>query len=283
MIYFLDKKRTIFNKRSGINTETSIPKILTELNKHNTLSLDTETTGLNPLEDKIIMIQFGTPDMNQYVIDIRDIDITAFKSIIENKKVLKIGQNLKFDYNMLKQYGILIDNIYDTMLADRVIHNGKYTIKQTIKDKRFSMKGIYFHYFNTQIDKEIRYLFPKTKNEAFTQQQIEYGANDVKYPFEIKRKQEELIEKYELWECINLENEVSLALGDVEYNGFKLDKEKWLKTFEEYKDRSQKTIKKLDSLLLAQAPKKVNKYKRICYQQDLFDFTFENRRNSIVN
>jgi len=76
--------------------------------------IDTETTGLNIVQDRVTMIQLG--DINtQFVIDTRkgigESIPKRIKSLIGSKKIRKVGVNIKFDYNMLKQYDIVMENI----------------------------------------------------------------------------------------------------------------------------------------------------------------------------
>jgi len=169
------------------------------------------------------------------------------------------------------------------MVVDQVIHNGKYSMIEIIRQHRFSLNGVYFHYYGINIDKETRQQFYKMTDQDFTEQQIKYGALDVVYPFEIKTKQEELIERYSLETCVDLENRVLLALGDIEYNGFHLNKEKWLEINRKYKLKVLETTRQLDELLLSQDSNKVNKYVCNAYQMDLFDSEHENKRASIIN
>jgi len=169
------------------------------------------------------------------------------------------------------------------MVVDQVIYNGMYDMAEIRKTKRFSLAGVYKHYFNDNIDKETRQQFHKLHREPFTEQQIIYGARDVVYPFLIKSKQETLIKQLQLQPCIDLENKVVLALGDIEYNGFHLNRRKWLLLNAQYKAKVLETEHKLDSLILAQGQKWVNKYKLDARQADLFDSNFETSRLTTVN
>jgi DNA polymerase I-like protein with 3'-5' exonuclease and polymerase domains len=227
------------------------------------------------------MLQLGTPDGDQFVIDMRQIDVEPIKRYLEGTNTLFIGHNIKFDYNVLKRLKILLNRVYDTMVVDQVIHNGRYSMIELMRSHRFSLNGVYYFYYGTSIEKETRQQFHSISDQPFTEQQIRYGALDVVYPFEIKKKQEELIEKAELQTCVDLENKVLLSLGDIEYNGFNLNKMKWLDINAKYKLRILETTQQLDDLLLSQD--NTNKYVSNAYQMDLFSPDYENHRTSIVN
>jgi len=286
MIHFIQHSQptTITKSYSkDVNINLSLNDALTLLNKHNLLALDTETTGLDTLHTDLLMLQLGTEEGDQFVFDMRNIDVERFRGLLEAPSRIFIGHNIKFDYNVLKARKILLTNVYDTMVADQVIYNGMYDIQYIRKNHRFSLAGVYKYYFEESIDKETRKQFHQVQKEQFTEQQIVYGALDVVYPFKIKAKQALKIAEMQLQPCIDLENKVVLALGDIEYNGFHLNKEKWLILNSQYKAKALVTEHKLDELILSQEQKWVNKYKLDAHQVDLFDPSFETKRLTTIN
>lgn len=283
MIYFIQNQhkpsRAYSNK---ICCTLTLDEALKNLSQYKELALDTETSGLK-LNSLILMLQLGTTNGDQYVFDMREIDVEPIKKLLEDPSILFIGHNIKFDYNVLKRLKILLNKVYDTMVVDQVIHNGKYSMIELMRMHRFSLNGVYFYYNGINIDKETRQQFFQMSDQDFTEQQIKYGALDVVYPFEIKAKQKELIERYSLETCVDLENKVLLSLGDIEYNGFNLNRKKWLEINRKYKLKVIETTKKLDELLLSQDSPKIGKYISNAYQMDLFNEKYENKRASIVN
>ena len=279
MLFYYSRNIKLFSEESNkLFTKITIQEILKKLENETELALDCETTGLDYLNDRVIMLQLGTKT-DQYVIDTRDLDISVFKPLLHLNNTLFIGHNIKFDYNMLKQYGIVLNNVYDTMTADMVIHNGKYSMKELRDTRRFSLKGVYHFYFKKYISKEVREEFTTWGSTPFTDDQIKYGAWDVVYPLEIKKVQEELIELYALKKTINLENKVILALGDMEYNGMKIDRKKWAKIDEIYKKRLKDTIIELDNILI----EKDNSFKIKAVQLDLFSGIASSERLTYIN
>lgn len=243
-----------------------LSEIIKKLSESKILTLDTETTGLNPFVDNIIMLQFG--DLNdQYVIDTRGLDLSIFNPIFECKDRLFIGHNIKFDYNMLKKHNILLYNVYDTMLAEMVIQNGKYSIDYIRKNSPFSLKILTKKYVNVNIGKETREEFLNKGHSPFTLSQILYGAKDVYYPFLIKQEQEKIISQYELEKTVSLECKSSLALGDIQYNGIYLNENKWIETNKIFKHKLKKTLIDLDNILI----NKDIKYKLKFIQLNLFE------------
>jgi DNA polymerase-1 len=280
MIYFVSRNINSNVLKNNNITLTGIEKVIEDLQNETEICLDTETTGYSPIYNDIILLQFGTLKGNQYVIDTRDFEVNHFKHLLESETKTFIGHNIKFDYNMLKKHGIVLRNVYDTMIVDKVIFNGAYGRDFIRKNKRFSLAGVYKHYFNKYIEKKIREDFVRWRNKPFTYDQITYAALDALYPFHIKEKQLELVKKYLLEEAVKLENKVVLAIGDIEYNGMRLDPVKWRNVVNKYKIRAEQSETKLDEMLLLQPG--TQKYKKIATQLTLFDEP-EDKRKSIIN
>lgn len=184
------------------------------------LGVDTETEGLDFLIKKMIMFQIGDKE-HQFVIDTRTISIEPLRAVLENPNIIKILHNSKFDYKMIKRWGgIELEGIWDTMLAEQVIHCGK-------ENPGYSLKALCERYLNITLDKETRNKFIGLEGKPFDETQIVYGAKDVEYLIDIRRKQEITITAKDLIETINLENKAALAFADIEYNGIPINQAKW--------------------------------------------------------
>lgn len=188
------------------------------------LAVDTETTGLDFTSDQMTMFQIGD-EIHQYVIDLRVHPISVFTKILECPTILKIFHNSKFDINFIRSHsGIVCNNVYDTMLVEKVINCGK--------GLSASLKNTLLRHLNIEISKVAQSSFINNYNLRFTSDQIVYGADDVKYLIQIKDKQESFIIKNKLQNVVDLENKSVLAFADIEFNGLNLDQEKWVKLSE---------------------------------------------------
>ena len=111
------------------------------------IAIDTETTGLDYIDDKIVMLQIGDKD-HQFVIDVRCTDITPLKNIFESEDIIKIFHNAKFDCLFLKsQFELNLRYIHDTMLTERVLKCGR--------KMKYSLKALVSNYFNIELNKNI--------------------------------------------------------------------------------------------------------------------------------
>jgi len=191
MIYYIGPTPII---QSTFQTAT-VEECLDYFKDHEYIAIDTETQGRNPHSKKIISLQIGDSD-RQYVIDCRAFNILLFKDLLESKCCLI--HNSKFDYKFLKHAGIVLDKIYDTMLAECVIYAGYESFG-------YSLKNLSMRYLNVDLDKSTRGDFYKLQSQAFTDKQIEYAALDVAYLHRIRDLQLANILRYDLEYCPNLE------------------------------------------------------------------------------
>lgn len=274
--YFTQQTSLSDFKSTDITRINTLEEVYEELKNEKEICLDVETTGLDPLIHPIVMLQLGIAN-KAYVMDVRGVSLEPLRPLLENNKITFIGHNIKFDYNMLKGRDIILQNVYDTMVADRVINNGLYSPDYIKKHKRYSLAGVYKHYFNFTPNKTVRDEFVTWGGRPFTEDQVTYGALDVKYPLEIKKVQDIWITRYELEKTLSLEMKVLLAIGDTEYNGVYIDPEKWMSIYKTYVPRAKETALNLDKALIAEAPK----YELKAFQQDLFGPTVIERLTGV--
>lgn len=260
MIYFVGNK-SVFDS-STIYKSCEVQDVLDYFEFKEWIEVDTETEGTDPHTKKILSLQLGDSE-NQFVIDVRYINIQLFKNLLENKKL--ILQNAKFDYKFFKSVGIVFNVIYDTMLAECVLYCG-------YEHFGYGLADICKRYLDVELDKSTRATFSSmVSGQPFTDKQIEYAALDVTYLSKIKEKQEVLIKKYDLQYCVDLENKVLKALGDIEYNGMYLEGAEWLGNTLNTKEELTNIERKLDSIML-EDPILSKAFKLKYIQTNLFDY-----------
>lgn len=230
----------IYTISCEVGNSSSIAECLAYFRDKEEIQVDTETNGRDPHTHKIISLQLGDSE-NQWFIDCRKVDVLNFKDLLEGK--VCIMQNSKFDYKMLKKAGIYIEKIYDTMLAECVIACG-------YEKWGYSLDALVKRYLGIEMSKETRNTFIGMHDSTpFTLEQVIYGCLDVTYLQRIKDSQKALISKYNLEYCVNLENQVVKALGDIEYNGMYLDQLEWLRITEKQKDKLAYLEGQLDEII----------------------------------
>ena len=224
------------------------------------LGVDTETEGFDFTCKKMIMFQIGDED-HQFIIDTRFVSIEPLREVLESKEIIKLFHNAKFDYKFIKRWaGIECENVYDTFLAEQVINCGK--------DVRYSLAHVCERYLGVKLNKEIRNRFIGLTGQPYTDDQIVYGAKDVEYLCQIRKKQLPIIKEYSLENVVQLENDAVLGFADIEYNGLDIDKESWTGLAKICEEQAVELKEELDTLVLddVRLEKFVPKY----VQGDLF-------------
>ena len=224
------------------------------------LGVDTETEGFDFTCKKMIMFQIGDEE-NQFIIDTRHINITPLKSILEDRTIIKIFHNAKFDYKFIKKWSnITCEGVYDTFLSELVISCGK--------SLGYALKDLCKRYLNVELNKEVRNQFIGLTGQPFRADQIIYGAKDVEYLCKIRELQLPTIEINKLNNVVDLENQCVLALADIEYNGLDLDTEAW-KEIESINDKKAKMLAiNLDQMIIEDH--RLQKFVATYIQADMF-------------
>jgi len=212
MIYFISAQKRLFeSKEIQIGT---IEQCINYCKKLDFVGIDTETTGFNPHNDKVLLLQLGDFN-NQFVID-SSIDFKLFKELLETKTL--IGQNLKFDLRFLYNLDIWPNKVYDTYLAEVKLTQGIIDIKRNLQVLNEKYVG------TSDVDKSLRGLIHK----GITDIVIKYASNDVKPLHIIREKQLEKAQELQMIKAIDLENEFVLILAYCEYCGMYVDPNKWI-------------------------------------------------------
>ncbi len=121
------------NLYKNILTDEDLDSLVENLNEKSTISVDTETSSLNPLEAELIGISFSLGPNDAYYIPLahkntkslqKEKVLKKIKPILEDQSIKKVGQNIKYDFIILKRNGIEINPLEDTMLLSYVLDAG---------------------------------------------------------------------------------------------------------------------------------------------------------------
>jgi len=207
------------------------------------ISLDSEATSLDPHNAKLLLFQIATPD-GAYLFDARHLDLRPFQSILGSEKILKLAQNAKFDYGMLKELaGVEIVNIFDTMLAERVLTCGLTKLGD------LSLAALSRKYLGIELAKEVRETFFGGHLRDFTKKQLDYAAKDVLVLFPIYEAQRDRLQKEQLEKIASLEFELVPVVSEMELRGFLIDVEKWRQVIADYRKKAQEIDRKMQEEL----------------------------------
>ena len=207
------------------------------------VSLDSEATSLDPHNAKLLLFQIATPG-EAYLFDARHLDLFPFQPILGSEKILKLAQNAKFDYGMLKELaGVEIVNIFDTMLAERVLTCGLTKLGD------LSLAALSRKYLGIELAKEVRETFFGGHLRDFTKKQLDYAAKDVLVLFPIYEAQRDRLQKEQLEKIASLEFGLVPVVSEMELRGFLIDVEKWRQVIADYRKKAQEIDRKMQEEL----------------------------------
>lgn len=216
MIYFVTGQRELFEfpdaKYKCISVEESL-KILEPLR---VVGLDTETTGTEIWQGKLLTLQLGNKE-NQVVIDCMTTDVKQYKDYLESDRLFII-HNAKFDLRWLYKEHIVVRNVYDTYLAEKILYLGF-----PLGIISLSLQACCDRYLNVFLDKTVRGKI----HVGMTEDVIVYAANDVVYLEDIMNSQLPIINARGQRVALDIENEFVRVLAYIEFCGIRLDPEKW--------------------------------------------------------
>ena len=210
-----------------VDTAEKRNALIAELSKCKEFCFDTETTGIDPSSAEMVGLSFCMQPRKAYFIrlpneynDACQI-VQEFKPIFENTEKLKIGQNLKFDMEMLKWYDVEVKGpLFDTMLAH-------YLIEPDMRHNMDYLSQSYLNYEPVPIEKLIG---KKGKNQlsmaiVANEEIKEYAAEDADITFQLKEKLEPLLKEAKVTSLFNdVEIPLIPVLASMETEGVKLDK-----------------------------------------------------------
>ena len=218
--------KTVPHDYKLVENEEEIQKLYDYLLTNEILSLDTETTSTVPIEAELVGLSFAVKEFEAFYVPIpaereKALQIVnIFKPLYENPKILKVGQNLKYDLEVLRNYGVeLAGPMWDTMIAH-------YLIQPELRHNMDYMAEIYLNYKTIHIDELIG---PKGKNQLSMRSLsptdvYEYAAEDADVTLRLKNKLEPELKKFECEDLFyNIEMPLMPVLAEMEMNGVCLD------------------------------------------------------------
>ena len=217
------------HKYVSVVGDEAIKNLVNHLIKEKEICIDTETTGIDANNVQLVGLSFSTKEHEGYYVPIADEGdgnggakhiLELFKAVFEKDNVTWIGQNLKYDFLVLKWYGVeLKGKTFDTMLAHYVIE----------PEGRRSMDLLSAQFLGYEPVSIETLIGKKGKNQGtmrdVTLEKItEYAAEDADITLQLKNCFTPLIQKREVSKVFEeVENPLVRVLVDMEYEGVKVD------------------------------------------------------------
>lgn len=211
-----------------IDSEDKRSDLVQKLLTSEILSLDTETTGTEPMEAELVGMSFSIAENEAFYVPVPSERsealkiVNEFRPVFENEKSLKVGQNIKYDMIVLQNYGVEVKGtLFDTMIAH-------YVLQPELRHGMDYLAEIYLHYQTIPIDELIG---PKGKNQKnmrdlAPEEVYRYACEDADVTLKLKKVLEKELKENDA-EALFYEIEMPLVpvLVTIERNGVLLDTE----------------------------------------------------------
>lgn len=142
---------------------------------------DTETSSLSARHGRVFSVQFSDGDFNVLVPVSEGVNLGNLEKILTDPQITKIFHNAKFDLEFLRESGYQINNIFCTMIAEKILTKGA--------NQSSSLAETLYRYFAVDLEKSHRNVFNKNWNGIWTEELVNYALSDVAYLPELKREQ----------------------------------------------------------------------------------------------
>lgn len=216
-----------------IDNEEDMLKIRDFFMTKSFLSLDTETTSTNAIDAELVGLSFSVAEFEAFYVPVpadrqqaQNI-VNIFKPIYENPSILKIGQNIKYDLEVLANYGVMLaGEMFDTMIAH-------YLLQPELRHNMDYMAEAYLKYRTIHIDELIG---PKGKGQRSMRdldpkEVYEYAAEDADVTLRLKNLLEPRLHEAGVWQLFSeVEMPLVRVLASMEMSGVRIDTESLAET-----------------------------------------------------
>lgn len=234
-----------------IDTEDKRSRFVQNLLTTEILSIDTETTGTDPMEAELVGMSFSDAENRAYYVPVPANREEALKVVnelrplYENEKSMKVGQNIKYDMIVLQNYGVQVKGqLFDTMLAH-------YVLQPELRHNMDYLAEIYLSYQTIHIDELIGAKGKNQKNmrDLPPEEVYRYACEDADVTLKLKNILEKEL-KIHGAEPLFYEIEMPLVpvLVNIETNGMRLDTEALKQSSEHFTVRLQEIEKSIYEL-----------------------------------
>jgi len=226
-----------------VDTAAKFDAFFKQLKKQRRFAVDLETTGLDPLRSAIVGLAFCWQGGEGWYLAVRgpagapaldsNATLEQLRPILENPRVAKVNQNIKYDLLVFRRHGIQLAGVAgDSMIADYLLHAGQ---------RGHNLEELALRYFNHRVIPITDLIGKKVKNkpqlrmdEVATERVAEYSGEDADVAWRLCGRLEPELEGAKLRTLYDdLEIPLVEVLADLEYNGVRLEVSLLRRTSEE--------------------------------------------------
>ncbi|HCC87367.1 MAG TPA: DNA polymerase I, partial [Prevotella sp.] len=223
-----------------ITSKEDAKQLCDRLMESRIVSLDTETDSTNAIDAELVGLSFSMKEHEAFYVAIpapreeaqEMVDI--FKPLYENPNILKIGQNIKYDYEVLRNYGIDIQGkMFDTMLAHYVWHPELRHNMDYMAETLLGYQTVHIEELIGQKGKNQKNMRDLNPDDVY-----EYAAEDADITLQLRNVLEQKLDEVDARRLFeDIEMPLVKVLADMEINGVRLDTDQLKETQKVFTDR----------------------------------------------
>lgn len=234
--------KTISHKYQLVDNQTEATKLCDFLLTNKILSLDTETTSTSAIDAELVGLSFSVAEHEAYYVAVPSNQneaqamVNIFKPLYENEDIVKVGQNIKYDYMVLRRYGIDLQGpMFDTMLAH-------YIVQPELRHNMDYMAETLLNYKTIHIDELIgqKGKNQKSMRDLSPAEICDYASEDADITLQLRNVLEPQLKEVGGERLFyDIEMPLVKVLADMELNGVCLDTESLTETRRVFTERMQ--------------------------------------------
>ena len=211
-----------------VDTEEAMWDLAALLGNASQFAFDTETTGVDAMQSELVGMSFAMQAHEAYYVPVpadrvaAELVVEIFRSALENENIVKIGQNIKYDYMVMRNYGVTLrGKMFDTMIAH-------YLLQPEQRHNMDYLAEVYMQYRTIPIDSLIG---AKGKGQLSMRQVpvkevCEYAAEDADVTWQLYEILREELSKEQMTHLFeNIEMPLVRVLAEMEIAGVRVDVE----------------------------------------------------------
>ena len=232
--------KTVPHDYKLVENEEDLKKLYDYFRTKDFLVLDTETTSTSAIDAELVGLSFSVKEHEAFYVPIpakREEAlriVNFFKPLYEDEQILKIGQNLKYDLEVLHNYDVeLKGKMWDTMIAH-------YLIQPELRHNMDYMAEVYLHYHTIHIDELIgpRGKKQRSMRDLDPKDVYEYACEDADITLQLKNKLEPELKQHDCEKLFyDIEMPLMPVLAEMEINGVRIDTNSLTETSKQLTER----------------------------------------------
>ncbi len=222
----LDSVANVQHTYHLVDTEDAMWDLAALLGCAEAFAFDTETTGIDPMQSELVGMSFAMQAHEAYYVPVpadrvaAELVVEIFRTALENARIVKVGQNIKYDYIVLRSYGVTLrGGMFDTMIAH-------YLLQPEQRHNMDYLAEVLLHYRTIHIDE----LIGAKGRDQLSMRQVpvervcEYAAEDADVTWQLYEVLREELRKEQMEQLFEeIEMPLVRVLAEMEIAGVPVD------------------------------------------------------------